>query len=185
MEEYQITVEGKTYKLEKPFFVIATQNPIECHGTFELPEAQLDRFIVVLNLGYPSESEENNILEFYLDKSDENVDPVLSLDDYLKLYQHVRDVKVNQEIRKYILSIVKYTREHPGIRLGVSPRGGLSLLKMSQASAMIRGRNYVIPDDVKNVAVETLSHRIIPLQKRDLLSNNALIAEILSEIEVP
>lgn len=185
MEESQVTIEGVTYKLEKPFFVIATQNPIEYHGTFELPEAQLDRFMVVLSLGYPPEEEENNILEYYLNNDSFKVDSVITIDDYLLLMNRVRNVHVSKEIRQYIVNIVNATRNSTNIRLGVSPRGGLALLKMSQASAMLDGRGYVIPDDVKNIVVEVLSHRVIPVHKRTLLANNSLISEIVSKVKVP
>lgn len=185
MEESQLTIEGKTYKLDKPFFVIATQNPIEYHGTFELPEAQLDRFIVVLRLGYPNNAEEDSILEFYLKNDDYDVEPVLSIDEYLLIHEYTRKITVSKEIRKYIIDIVNATRENSNIRLGVSPRGSLSLLKMAQASALIAGRNYVIPDDVKDVVVDVLSHRVIPIHRRSLLANNAIISEIVNKIEVP
>lgn len=185
MEESQVTIEGVTYKLEKPFFVIATQNPIEYHGTFELPEAQLDRFMVVLSLGYPAEEEENSILEYYLNNDSFKVDSVITIDDYLLLMNCVRKVHVSKEIRQYIVNIVNATRNSTNIRLGVSPRGGLALLKMSQASAMLDGRGYVIPDDVKNIVVEVLSHRVIPVHKRTLLANNSLISEIVSKVKVP
>lgn len=185
MEENQLTIEGKTYKLDKPFFVIATQNPIEYHGTFELPEAQLDRFIVVLSLGYPSENEENEILEYYLKTDEYSVDPVLSVESYIELYNYIRNITVSREIRKYIIDIVNETRNNANVRLGVSPRGSLALLKMSQASALLAGRNYVIPDDVKNIAVDVLSHRVIPIHRRGLLANNSIIKDIVEKIKVP
>lgn len=185
MEESQVTIEGVTYDLKKPFFVIATQNPIEYHGTFELPEAQLDRFMVVLSLGYPSEEEENSILEYYLNNDNFNVSSVITVDDYLLLMQCVKKIHASKEIRQYIVNIVNATRNSTNIRLGVSPRGALSLLKMSQASAMLKGRGYVIPDDVKNIAVEVLSHRVIPVHKRTLLANNKLISDIIDKVKVP
>ncbi|MGD9579936.1 MAG: AAA family ATPase [Vampirovibrionia bacterium] len=185
MEESQVTVEGNTYVLNRPFFVIATQNPIEYHGTFELPEAQLDRFMVVLSLGYPSEVEENNILEYYLNNDSFAVDSVLSIDEYLTLMNYLKTVNVSKEVRQYIVNIVNATRDNTNIRLGVSPRGGLALLKMSQASAMMAGRNYVTPDDVKKVAIEVLSHRVIPVHKRTLLANNSIISEIVGKVKVP
>lgn len=185
MEESQITIEGNARKLEKPFFVIATQNPIEYHGTFELPEAQLDRFLIVLGLGYPSQLEEDKILEYYLTSNDEELDPVVTINEYMLLHNYVKSVTISADIRKYILDIVNATRDNTNIRLGASPRGSLALLKMSQASAMLDGRSFVIPDDVKNVAVEVLSHRVIPVHRRGLLGNNSIIKEIVNSVEVP
>jgi MoxR-like ATPase len=185
MEESQLTIEGKTYKLQKPFLIIATQNPIEYHGTFELPEAQLDRFLVVLRLGYPNETEEDNILCHYLNENSTKIDPVINVEDYMMLHEYVKNITVSEDIRKYIIDISNSTREDPAIRLGVSPRGSLALLRMAQAAALIDKRNYVIPDDVKLVAVDTLSHRIIPVQRKGLLANNQLITEIMSRIRVP
>ena len=185
MEEAQLTIEGTTYKLEKPFFVIATQNPIEYHGTFELPEAQLDRFMVVLSLGYPSEEEEDEILKFYLEKDEDEIEKVLTLNEYKKLNEYVKQIKASAAVRKYIVDIVNATRENTNIRLGVSPRGSLALLKMSQAAAVLAGRTYVIPDDVKNVSIDVLSHRVIPIHRRGLLANNSIISEIVSKVKVP
>lgn len=185
MEESQVTVEGHTYKLDSPFFVIATQNPIEHHGTFELPEAQLDRFLVVLSLGYPDEKDENKIIEFYLESEQDSVEPVITKDDYLLLRKYTRKVQVSPEIRRYIVDIVNATRDNPNIRLGASPRGSLALTKMAQASALLESRNYVIPDDVKKNAVEVLSHRVIPIHKRGLLANSNLINEIVNKVKVP
>lgn len=185
MEETQLTIEGKTYKLNKPFFVIATQNPIEYHGTFELPEAQLDRFMVVLSLGYPDEKEEDNILGHYLETDEDDTEAVITVEDYIMLNNYVKSIKVGREIRKYIIDIVNATRDNTNIRLGVSPRGSLALLKMAQSSALLDGRNYVIPDDVKNIAIDALSHRVIPIHRRGLLANNGLIMDIISKVKVP
>ena len=185
MEESQITIEGTSQKLEKPFFVIATQNPIEYHGTFDLPEAQLDRFLIVLGIGYPDQEEEDTIIEFYLNNVYNNVEPVISLEDYLMLHECTRKVSVSKEIRKYVLDIINATRNDTNIKLGTSPRGTLALLRMAQSSAILAGRNYVIPDDVKNVAVEVLSHRVIPTHKRGLLVNNSIISELVKKITVP
>lgn len=185
MEEFQLTIEGVTHKLEEPFFVIATQNPIEYHGTFELPEAQLDRFMVVLSLGYPDSEEENNILGYYLENSQLSIDPVLSAEQFLHLNEYVKKVTISEEIRKYIVRIVNATRNNPNVRLGVSPRGSLALLKMAQASALINERDYVIPDDVKNVAIDVLSHRVIPIHRRNILAKNAIVSDIVENVEVP
>lgn len=185
MEERQVTIEGKTYKLDPPFFILATQNSIEYHGTFDLPEAQLDRFMVILNLGYPSPTEEDEILQFYLNNETNSVDSVISPIDCLKLQEYTKKVTVNEFIRKYIIDISNETRNDPNVKLGVSPRGSLALLKMSQACALINGRDYVIPDDVKNIAIDVLSHRVIPTYKRNMLANNSIIKEILSKVEVP
>lgn len=185
MGERQVTIEGNTYKLQMPFFTIATQNPVEYHGTFELPEAQLDRFMVVLNLGYPTDREEINILDHCLCDKSYDVEPVISIDDYITLYKHVKSIHVAESIKQYIVDIVTATRNKKEIRLGVSPRGSLNLLNMAQASAAISNRTYVLPDDIKRVAVDVLSHRVIPIQRRDHLSNSVLIRNIVQEVKPP
>lgn len=162
MEERQITMDGKTYDLKEPFIVIATQNPIEYEGTFPLPEAQLDRFMIKMKIGYPDEASELLILK----KIDNNIKaedllPVISDVEILELRQKVIDVTMSDELERYIFSIVRATRENENIALGCSPRAAISLYKASKANAMISGRNYVIPEDIRELAEDILSHRII------------------------
>jgi MoxR-like ATPase len=185
MEEAQITIEGDAHKLNSPFFVIATQNPIEYHGTFNLPEAQLDRFMVVLSLGYPSSEEESNIWDFYLSKESEEVPPVITTEDYKKLHTFLKEIRVSDEIKRFVLEIITATRSNSQVKLGASPRASLALLKMAQASAMVNGRAYTIPDDVKNVAVDVLSHRVLTVNKRIKMAENAVVKEIVDNLVVP
>ena len=167
MGEFQVTIEGVKYALEPPFLVMATQNPIEQEGTYPLPEAQTDRFMFKLSMGYPrSLSEEIEILSRRLNwKKDDptaDVEPAVSLQEFIALQEDVeRLVYIDPVMLDYIASVIRATREHPDIEIGSSPRGGLALLKASRAMALINGRDYVIPDDVKALAVETLAHRVI------------------------
>ncbi|ASJ17365.1 magnesium chelatase [Thermococcus chitonophagus] len=190
MQERQVTIDGKTYPLPKPFIVIATQNPIEQEGTYPLPEAQLDRFLVRLRVGYPNREDEKEILRRRIERKQEEVDikPVVSPEDVLKMQKEIEDVYVSDAIIEYIVSIVWATREDKrDIEVGVSPRGSLALLKLARAYAAINGRDYVIPDDVKAIAVPALSHRII--LKRELwytkVSQEAIIEKILDKVPVP
>ncbi|MEW8956790.1 AAA family ATPase, partial [Clostridium sp.] len=162
MEEYQVTEGNITHKLERPFFVLATQNPIEYHGTYELPEAQLDRFMIKINIGYPSIEDEVNILEIYKDKSPiDHINKVLSKEDLMKIQELCRKVNVHKTIEEYIVSIANETRNNEYLSVGISTRASLSLLKIAQATALMEGRNYVIPDDVKNNVKLVLDHRMI------------------------
>ncbi len=163
MQEYQVTSEGHTIKLKKPFLVIATQNPIEYEGTFPLPEAELDRFAVKLSLNYPSMEEEQNILRLRKErKTDEvNLSKVISEDEFIKMQQAIEEVYVDEALEKYIVSIIYATRDDSSINVGASPRGSLMLYKISRAYAAISGRNFVIPDDIKKFIIPVLSHRII------------------------
>ncbi len=162
MEERQASIDGMTYPMPSPFLVIATQNPIEIQGTFPLPEAQLDRFFVKLSMGYPDKENELDMLSGFLLKNPlEELKPVATKQEVLEAQKQVKEVFVEQSIKEYLLSIVQATREHEKIRLGVSPRGSIAFLRAAQAAAAIHGRDYVIPDDVKQVAEDVLSHRII------------------------
>lgn len=187
MEEKQITTDGTTRYLEKPFLVIATQNPIETAGTFPLPEAQLDRFMMQLNMGYPTENEELEIINrFISDNPLEKVNAVCNKEDIIEMQNLISTVFVHNSIRNYIVNIVQATRKNSSIALGISPRGTLALLKSSQVYATINGRNYGIPDDVKFLAPFVLAHRIIPsngLSNRK--TNVELINKLVSGIEVP
>ncbi len=162
MEEYQVSEGTHSYKLEKPFFVMATQNPIEYEGTFNLPEAQLDRFMMRIKIGYPSQTDEVTILRNFREEIPiEKIEHVASVEDVLMLQQKTRQVKVSEEIYKYIVNIVKETRESKLFTLGASPRASIALMRVSQATALMKGRTYVIPEDVKENAGMVLAHRLI------------------------
>jgi MoxR-like ATPase len=188
MQERQITVDGQTYLLPRPFLVVATQNPIELEGTFPLPEAQVDRFLMQLRLGYPSEAEEDEILlRYQLGDPLEGVEPVASHDEVRELQRRVREIHINPDVRRYILQVVRATREHEAVDLGVSPRGSLALFKASQALAALRGRNYVIPSDVQSLCPPILTHRVhispqIRLRGR---TPAQVVAEITDAVPVP
>lgn len=188
MEERQVTVDGKTYMLPRPFMVIATQNPIEYDGTFRLPEAQLDRFMIKVNLGYPDIKHEIEMLKRFeaLDPL-EDLKPVVSIMEILKMQNEVKSVYVDDSILDYIITIVNNTRNLSTVLLGASPRAAISLMKASQAKAFIEGRNYVLPDDVKYLSVPVLSHRII--LKNEARFNNlderSVIKDILNATKVP
>ncbi len=190
MQEEQVTVEGKTYSLPRPFIVIATQNPIEQEGTYPLPEAQLDRFLVRLHVGYPSKDEEMEILRRRMERRKEEVDiePITSPEGVLEMQKAVEEVHVSDAVLDYITSIVFATRDYKReIEIGASPRGSLALLKLSRAYAAMAGRDYVIPDDVKAVTVPALSHRLI--LKRELwytkVSPESVVGRILDRVQVP
>jgi MoxR-like ATPase len=188
MEERQVTVDGKTYKMPKPFLVMATQNPIEYEGTFPLPEAQLDRFVLRIRLGYVSKEEEINILSAQQFKHPlEGLGQVLSHEELVQLQEVVKDIYVDRSIKEYIISIVDATRNHPDVYLGASPRGSLALYKTSQALAALLGRDYVIPDDIKLLTEPTLAHRLIisPAARMKNIDAEEVIAEILDSIPVP
>ncbi len=194
MEERQVTIEGETHKLEQPFFVIATQNPIELEGTYPLPEAQLDRFLIKLSTGYvPTEELEADIMkrrsEWGQDDPTEKVQSVTTTDGFRELQEMVeRDVYVDDQIYLYISRIVRATRKSPYVDVGASPRGGLSLYKVSKANAVLNGRDYVIPDDVKLYAVNALAHRIIMKLEyalEDKITPQGIVEEILEQIEAP
>jgi len=162
MQERQVTVDGNTMALPRPFLVLATQNPIELEGTFPLPEAQIDRFLLKVKLGYPSEEEENDILlRFERDDPLEQLEAVTSPQELLKMRDAVRQVHVEDSVREYVVRVARTTRDHAAVALGVSPRGTMALHRASQARAAIQGREYVIPDDVKVLAPHVLTHRII------------------------
>ena len=162
MEERQVTVDGETRKLEAPFLVAATQNPVEIQGTFPLPEAQLDRFFMRLSMGYPSAQSEKEMLEAFVRNSPlEELSPVTDCAEILEAQEMVRSVRVSEPVEEYLLQITAATRSHDRIRLGVSPRGSLALMRAAQALAAISGRDYVLPDDVKAMCCDVLSHRIL------------------------
>ena len=188
MEEKQVTVDGITYPLEQPFLVLATQNPIEYEGTFPLPEAQLDRFLLRLRLGYPNAQEEVMMLDQQQFRHPLlDLGQVVTLDELRKAQEDVRGIYVNDDIKKYIVDIVTATRNQPDIYLGASPRGALALYHASQARAAIAGRDYVIPDDIKALAEVTLAHRVIvgPSARIREITSRSLIQNLINSISVP
>lgn len=188
MEEHQITVDGTTYRLGPPFQVLATQNPIEYEGTFPLPEAQLDRFLMRIELGYPTPQEEIAMLESQQFQHPVTlVQQVIGVQDLLAAQQAVRQVYIAPEIKRYIVDLVNATRRHPDVYLGASPRGALALFRTAQARAAIVGRDYVQPDDVKALAEATLAHRIIvgPAARIKDISAQIIIRDILTTVPVP
>jgi len=189
MQEKQVTIENETLKLERPFIVLATQNPIEYEGTYPLPEAQLDRFLVKLSIGYPSAEEEVQILERRNQrKTDEvSIDKIASLDQLLQMQKAIEDVHIDQAIERYIVEVVRGTRSHQDVEVGASPRGSLAIMRLSKAKAWLNGRDYVIPDDVKTVTVPALSHRLILKPEQWLKGGKtaAIIEELLRRIAVP
>lgn len=189
MQEQQVTLEGETLELPHPFIVVATQNPIEYEGTFPLPEAQLDRFIIKLRIGYPKPEEEQEILERRLQRKNDGfvLNPVVSPQDFLEMRHLVEDIYVHPDVQRYIVDLVTKIRSHSKVEIGASPRGSLALLKFTRAWAAIQGRNYVLPDDVKLFSQETLCHRIIlePSLWGSKTNENTVIDEILQSVAVP
>jgi MoxR-like ATPase len=188
MEERQITVDGVTYPMDLPFLVLATQNPIEYEGTFPLPEAQLDRFMMRISMGYPSTSDEITVLDRQQYSHPVNeTEQVVSLEELVTAQKRIREVYIDDLVKEYIVGLVKSTRKHPDVYLGASPRGSLALYKTGQARAAILGRDYVIPDDIKALALETLAHRLIisPSARIKNVDPRAVIQEILDSIPVP
>ncbi|GAB6100816.1 MoxR family ATPase [Thermococcus atlanticus] len=190
MQERQVTIEGKTRILERPFIVIATQNPIEQEGTYPLPEAQLDRFLVRLRVGYPSKDEEIEILKRRIARKKEgvNIDRITTPEQVVDMQRAIEEVYVSDAVLEYITDIISATRENKReIDVGASPRGSLALLKLSRAYAALEGRDYVIPDDVKAVAIPALSHRLI--LKRELwytkVSQENVMQRLLEKVPVP
>lgn len=189
MGEHQATVDGVTYKLDDPFFVIATQNPIESLGTFPLPEAQLDRFLMKLSLGYPERSAEKEILSQYNGKNPlDTLSAVCTKEDVKAASDAVCEITVSEPIKEYILNIAEATRNSEKLRLGTSPRASLALMKASQAYAGIMGRDFVLPDDVKSVAVPVLSHRILVKTSNTIRltdTGEKVIEDLINTVKAP
>jgi MoxR-like ATPase len=185
MEEQQVTTDGTTRRLPNLFFLVATQNPIEQHGTFPLPEAQLDRFMIALSMGYPQPLEEKQILQKTLLDGAFSVAPVLTTDDLLAARMMVKQIFVHDTLMNYIIELVGLTRQHPAIALGVSPRGSQLLMRAAQASAFIDGRTFVQPEDIKGLAPVVLGHRIIPKIKSNRISHAEIIEKLLESVKVP
>ncbi len=186
MEELQISVDGKTYSLPVPFMALATQNPVETYGTYHLPEAQMDRFIMKLSVGYPDANEEIEILDINGGKK-ENLSAVITLDDVIRLKEQTLNVKVHNSVKRYIVDIVNATRNSEFTVLGVSPRGSIALHSVAKAMALIEGRDYVVPDDVKGIAVEVLAHRLMLSPKGKSVHGTAekVMSAILSGVPIP
>ena len=188
MEERQVTVDGETHQLPNPFFVMATQNPIELEGTFPLPEAQLDRFLLKCSLGYPDKQEEFQVLSRF-----QQTDPlqklvsVVTLEDVSRMQRDRRNIIISDPVRQYIVDIVWATRDHSAVQYGASPRGSLGLMRAGQALAALRGRDYTLPDDIKLLAIPALAHRIILKEQNRLRgeSSEQLLEGIIDRIPVP
>ncbi len=188
MQEQQVTVDGVTYPMEEPFLVMATQNPIEYEGTFPLPEAQLDRFMVRISLGYPSQTDEIAILDSQQYRHPiDTISQVVSVEELIEAQKAVKEVYVDPLIKEYIIMLVTATREHPDIYLGASPRGSLALYQTSRALAAVQNRDYVIPDDVKVLAEATLAHRLIvsPSARIKDVNPKTVIQEVAQSVPVP
>ncbi len=187
MQERSVTVEGVTFKLPEPFIVVATQNPIEVEGVFPLPEAQVDRFMVKVTLGYPTRDESVEILRRQDVIEDWPLRPIVSSNDILKISGMIRNVYVSEDVMYYIVDLIEATRRHPYVRLGGSPRAAVALYLMSKAYALINGRDYVIPDDVKSVIFPVLSHRLILSREAELegVDSRKIVEEVLRSVPVP
>jgi len=189
MSDGQASVDGVTHDLPSPFMVIATQNPFEFEGTYPLPESQLDRFLIRISMGYPSREDERQVLMSHRDQEPvEHLSPVIDCSEIIRLQEQVREVTVEATIYDYLLDIVTATRESEELRVGVSTRGALCLYRAAQALAAIRGRTFVIPDDIKDLSVAVISHRVVPksfLHGGQREAVEGLIAEILQRIPVP
>ena len=187
MEEFQVTVDGKTYKLHRPFMVLATQNPIESFGTYPLPEAQMDRFFLKLSIGYPDKNEEKLIIDrFGSENPLDRLEPVTTTQELIELKDQVK-IRMEECLKEYIINIIAATRSDKNVVLGCSPRGSLNLYKASKAWAFIMGRDYVLPDDIQKMAVPVLAHRIILSQgaKMNNYNSTKLINDILQNTKVP
>jgi MoxR-like ATPase len=188
MEERQVTVDGTTYKLPKPFMVMATQNPIEYEGTFPLPEAQLDRFMLRISLGHPSAEDEIRILDSQqFSHPIEKIAQVVGVPELLAAQDEIKNIYVDPSVKEYIVALSNATRSHPDVYLGASPRGSLGLYRTGQALAAVRNRDYVIPDDIKALAQVVLSHRVIvsPSARIRNVDARAVVEEVLQSVPVP
>ncbi|UCG67604.1 MAG: MoxR family ATPase [Deltaproteobacteria bacterium] len=188
MEERQVTVDGKTFPLPHPFFVMATQNPIELEGTFPLPEAQLDRFLLKIKLGYPEKDEEISILERFQEENPLlELEAVANPEQITELQQARKKVRISSPVRQYITDIVRATRGHKSLRFGASPRGSLGLMRTGQALATLRGREYVLPDDIKYLVRPVLAHRLILKEEERLQGKEQehFLEDIINQIPVP
>ena len=188
MEERQVTIEGETHELQEPFLVVATQNPVEMEGTFPLPEAQLDRFLFRLEVGYPAEDEEQSILRSYRQEDPFfQLEEVMSRENIVGLQEEADDVKVNEPVVEYITKLARTTREHDRVRLGLSPRATLALMRAARARALLYSRSYVLPDDVQTVFPRVASHRLLLKEEASIhgLEAEDVIESVLDGVDVP
>ena len=188
MEERQVTVDGVTYPMPKPFLVLATQNPIEYEGTFPLPEAQVDRFMMRISIGYPKPEDEMDILDSQrLRHPIEDLDQATDVEEFVAAQEAIKQVHVDDLIKEYIIAVVNATRKHPDVYLGSSPRGSLALYKTGRARAAMEGRDYVIPDDIKALALPALAHRLIvsPSARIKNVDPRAVVEEVINSVPVP
>jgi MoxR-like ATPase len=188
MNERQVSIDGRSYPLARPFMVIATQNPVEHHGTYPLPESQLDRFLMRIRIGYPDSMSEREILKD--SATAQPAQPVLAVDELLHFQERIGEVRVDDSLVDYMMAVVERTRNHDSLALGVSPRGAQSLYRAAQALALVEGREYAIPDDVKRLVVPIFAHRVVvntrvALSQRTSDMSDRILEEILTEIEVP
>jgi len=190
MNDHQVTIDGRSYTLAEPFLVVATQNPVEHHGTYPLPESQLDRFLMRLRIGYPDHASEREILRNSARPADESVQPVLTAPEIVALQEKASKVSVDDALVDYMLAIVDRTRHHEGLTLGVSPRGAQALFRASQALALVEGRDYVLPDDIKRLVVPIFAHRVV-VNARTILGQRTaehaerVLQDILTLVDVP
>lgn len=187
MAEKQVTADGKTYKLDRPFFVIATQNPIESQGTFPLPDAQMDRFLMKISMGYPDFEEELQIIRrFRVGEPLDQLYSVMTQEEIVDIQQKVREIEIHEDVEKYLVHIVRHTRNHEDIEVGISPRGSIALMRAAQAMALLDGRTYCIPDDIRGIAVEVLAHRLkLTMEAYLQTTPERVIRDILENAPVP
>ncbi len=185
MEERQITVDGETRKLRRPFMVLATQNPIESYGTFPLPEAQMDRFLMRIKMGYPSKEEERIILLNTLNQVLDNLQSIADEKTIFEVMDEIKKVKIQEDVMSYLLDLIRSTREAEDITLGVSPRGAIALFRASQTKAALEGRDFVLPEDIQAMAVHTLNHRILTDEDNGVEESMERIKKLILSIDVP
>ena len=189
MEEYQVTVDGVTHPLPKPFLVLATQNPVEFVGTYPLPEAQMDRFFMRISIGYPSVEDEMEILERYSAPVSplSTLQPVCSAEDIIGMQAAVTEIYCSREVRSYVANITASTRRHPALQLGVSTRGAIALIKAAQANALLAGRDFILPEDVQRMALPVLCHRVMLSPEARMQGDTAdrIVSDIVNNVQVP
>jgi MoxR-like ATPase len=190
MSDRQVTTDGRAYPLPEPFMVVATQNPVEHHGTYPLPESQLDRFLMRIRIGYPDLAAEREILRASARPAEAGVEPILTAEELMQCQEMAEQVRVDDALVDYMLAIVERTRQHESLALGVSPRGAQSLYRACQALALIEGRNWVLPDDIKRLAVPVFAHRVIvnsraSLTQRSTETAERLLQDIMTLVDVP
>ncbi|CDM69485.1 putative protein YeaC [Clostridium bornimense] len=185
MEEFQVTVDGKIHTVPRPFMVLATENPVEHQGTYKLPEAQMDRFLLKISMGYPNKEEEKLILDRFEGENPlKKLESIITMEELVNMQEQVKEVTVLDNIKYYIVDLIHESRKNPKVLVGISPRGGISLLKAAKSLAYIRGRDYVIPDDIQEMAIPVLSHRII-LKSNIGVTSDEIIKEAIKNVEVP